>query len=288
MVIQEKLFPSQGQEERIFLLIRKHWFNYTVFFLLSFLSIVPVFVTLFVWVNNPSLALTVGGEITIVALGIFVLSVLAAQLYGFVDYYLDVYIVTDQRVVDISQEGYFKRQISELHLHQVQDVNASVEGIWQTLLHFGDVHIQTAGERENFIFKSIPHPYLVAKQIISLHEAHIERNTTSLKKANIKKEEWVNNDEEKGLPFVELEKQAKGMLDQSKFMDRVKSGGTVTADDIKISDADEKKNKTPKSVKVTNPKPKKVSEVKKDQIKAKDITSENQGELTEGREIDLE
>lgn len=288
MVIQGKLFPSQGQEERIFLLIRKHWFNYTVFLLLSFLSIVPVFVTLFIWVNNPSLVVTVGGEITIVALGIFVLSVLAAQLYGFVDYYLDVYIVTDQRVVDISQEGYFKRQISELHLHQVQDVNASVEGIWQTLLHFGDVHIQTAGERENFVFKSIPHPYLVAKQIISLHEAHIESDAGSPKKTTIKKEEWANNDEEKGLPFVELEKQAKEMLDQSKFLDRVKSGGTITADSFKISGADEKKDITQKNTKVTNPKPKKVSKVKKDETKTKESVSENQGELTEGREIDLE
>jgi hypothetical protein len=117
---------------------------------------------------------------------------------------LDIYIVTDQRIVDISQEGFFKRQISELHLHQVQDVNASVIGIWGTLLHFGDIHIQTAAERENFVFRSVPHSYTVAKQIITLHEAHMEKDVR-LTALQVEPKLLRVNAEDKGLPYEEAE-----------------------------------------------------------------------------------
>ena len=99
---------------------------------------------------------------------------LGLMLYGFVNYYLDVYIVTNKRIVDIKQNGFFRREIAELHLHQVQDVEARVEGFFKTLMHFGTIYIQTAGERENFVFEDVPHPYTLAKQIVELHEAQIE------------------------------------------------------------------------------------------------------------------
>ncbi len=280
MSVREKLFPNQSQEERIFLLIRKHWFNYVIFFFLDFLAVIPVLIALFVWVNNPTLITPVGGQILVIFLAIFVLVVLAAQLYGFVDYYLDVYIVTDQRIVDISQEGYFKRQISELHLHQVQDVNARVEGIWQTLLHFGDVHIQTAGERENFVFKSIPHPYLVAKQIISLHEAHIERTNRRSNRRDVGLGERAR-DSEAELPFGELERQAKNVLGESRFIDRVKYGGMViTQEDRTEKDNIKKLAQNNKILVATDSNTKNDSKVNKK-------VSDSQGELTEGREIDL-
>lgn len=168
------LFPGQLEEEKIILLLRKHWFNYIIFVFLTILALVPIIIGVAYWSLNSDTISNVAKMAILIFDSSFLLSILALQLYGFVDYYLDVYIVTDRRIVDISQNGFFKRDISELHLHQVQDVNAKVDGIFQTVLHFGDVQIQTAGEQKNFEFKSIPHPYRVAKQIIDLHQSHIE------------------------------------------------------------------------------------------------------------------
>ncbi len=278
MPVKQKFFPSQEPGERVFLLIRKHWFNYVTFFFLSFLAVVPVFIAIYIWINNPTIITPDNGQILIIILAIFVLTILAVQLYGFVDYYLDVYIVTDQRIVDISQEGFFNRQISELHLHQVQDVNARVVGFWQTMFHFGDVHIQTAAERENFIFKAIPHPYLVAKQIIKLHEAHIERtNRRIVKKDNSK--EYQEGEEEYDLPFMDLEKQAKTILKKSNLLDRVKYGGMVMVEDGDIErDITPKKSPTTKGKDINS----------KKETKAKIKSSGKQGELMEGREIELQ
>lgn len=206
MIIQKKLFPSQEKGENVFLLIRKHWFNYIIFFLLDLLMFVPVIVLIIYSISNPDFF---GSDVfifLIAILTVFILTILATQLYGFVDYYLDVYIVTNERIVDICQDGLFKRKISELHLRQVQDVSADVTGIWGTLLRFGDVQIQTAAERENFIFKSVPQPYNVAKQILDLHEDYIERLSKTAKTKKYQGEDYVENDEDT-LPYREMDLQ---------------------------------------------------------------------------------
>lgn len=113
-------------------------------------------------------------NITILGSSAYLLFIIGLLLYGFIDYYLDVYIVTNERIVDIAQDGFFRRSISELYLREVQDVSATVKGIFPTTMHYGDITIQTAGERPNFVFKNVPNPYKISKIIVDLHEAAIE------------------------------------------------------------------------------------------------------------------
>lgn len=86
----------------------------------------------------------------------------------FIDYYLDVWIVTNDRIVNIEQQGLFSRTISELDLYQIQDVTSEVSGIVKSAFNFGNVHIQTAGNVQRFVFKSIPNPHEVRKHIVDL------------------------------------------------------------------------------------------------------------------------
>lgn len=174
MPILGKFFPSQRPHEKVFLLLRRHWFTYLGFLAIALITSVPILILIIASINNPDIYSGSFGNILILALFAYLLIVLGTMLYGFIDYYLDVYIITNERIVSIAQNGFFRREISELHLHQIQDVSAKVNGIFPTLIHYGDVFIQTAGERENFIFKSIPNPYRVSKLILDLHEAQLE------------------------------------------------------------------------------------------------------------------
>ena len=96
----------------------------------------------------------------------------------FLDYYLDSWIVTNRRILNIEQNGLFGRTVSELRLYRIQDVTARVNGFTKTMFNFGEVEIQTAGERERFMFEEIPNPNEVAKTILELSETdrtdHIE------------------------------------------------------------------------------------------------------------------
>jgi uncharacterized membrane protein YdbT with pleckstrin-like domain len=110
----------------------------------------------------------------------FTLFVLGASIFflfgllfifqSFMDYWLDVFIVTDKRILDIQQKGLFNRTVSELRMYRIQDVTAEIKGFWRTIFNYGSIYIQTAGEKERFDFADIPRPNDVAKIILELSE----------------------------------------------------------------------------------------------------------------------
>jgi hypothetical protein len=83
---------------------------------------------------------------------------------AWLDYYLDVWIITTERIIDIEQHGLFKREVSEFMLSRVQDVTIQIPNMLAMMLKYGNIDIQTAGER-SFSIKQIPDIY-VAKDTI--------------------------------------------------------------------------------------------------------------------------
>lgn len=65
------------------------------------------------------------------------------------NYYLDLWIITDKRIVSIDQSGLFRREVTTLPFANVQDVTVEQAGIIQTLLNFGTLRVQTAGPATN-------------------------------------------------------------------------------------------------------------------------------------------
>ncbi len=111
---------------------------------------------------GPWLVLLVGAYAAIIWLFLF---------RAFTDYYLNTWLVTSFRIIDADQLGIFKRRVSELHLANVQDVTTEVKGVFQTMLNFGDVLVQTASEEDLFRFENAPRPDHVKEEIMKLVEA---------------------------------------------------------------------------------------------------------------------
>lgn len=162
--------PHQGQNEKIILLLRRHWFIMAEKILLWLAAaIVPSVLMIFLELQlTTDGGGTIAAPLIILALSAYYLLILAFALYNFVDYYLDVWVVTDERIVNIEQRGLFSRVISEQKLDRIQDVTAELQGILPTLFNYGTVYIQTAGEQVRFVFKQIPDPQGVAKKIIKI------------------------------------------------------------------------------------------------------------------------
>ncbi len=85
------------------------------------------------------------------------------------NYYLDAWFITDSRVIDVEQHGLFNRDVSEFRLDKIQDVTLEIKGFLPTMLHFGDIHVQTAGEAREFVIRHVPYPYHVKEIIIKEH-----------------------------------------------------------------------------------------------------------------------
>lgn len=171
-------FPTQRPGEHVVLLLRRHWTVLAgdVVQLIVSLLVPPVILTLIYFYTDftlqPSSLLYV---FVVEGLSLYTLFSFLAYFHDFVDYHLDIWVVTDQRIVSIEQEGLFNRTVSELNLMKMQDVTAEVKGKIQTFLDFGEVYIQTAGEAARFVFSQVPHPSQVAKVILQVHDRLIAR-----------------------------------------------------------------------------------------------------------------
>ena len=78
------------------------------------------------------------------------------------NYYL---VVTNKRVIDIQQIGLFARDIAEIRTENIEDLRVEIVGPIASLLHFGNLHIQSAGESREFVMRNIPDPHKVREAI---------------------------------------------------------------------------------------------------------------------------
>ena len=164
--------PHHKKDKKIILLYRLHPF--ILISKISFWVVVAVMPFLFYLILGkivfPFLSNPLFSPIVILFTTIYYLYVWLFILYTFVDYYLDVWIVTTERIVNIEQKGLFSRTVSEQKIYRIQDVTSELKGFFSTMRDFVTVYIQTAAEKERFIFKQIPAPYSVAIKITKIVE----------------------------------------------------------------------------------------------------------------------
>lgn len=84
-------------------------------------------------------------------------------------------ILTNIHYIQIDQIGLFNRSVNKLHLDQIQDVRGTRKGIFATLLNFGEIEVETAGEHPNFVFKPIADPLNTAEFINECRAKHRNR-----------------------------------------------------------------------------------------------------------------
>ncbi len=162
-------FPNQKPGEQVLLFYRRHWVGVAKIILLAlFFIFIPVFFYIYFARNFDYFHNEVFYGIYVLVNSAFILFVILFTFSNFIDYYLDVWIVTNMRVINIEQLGLFARELSEKDLGRMQDVRSDTRGFWATLLNYGNVVIQTAGEEQNFVFRQIPDPEEAVRKISNL------------------------------------------------------------------------------------------------------------------------
>jgi membrane protein YdbS with pleckstrin-like domain len=159
-------FEGIRAEETVVHLLRRHWIVPLLAIVSFILGVVfPLIVFLIMW-------MFVGfygyGSIIFLAYSMYVLVLWLSLFYTLTLYSLDVWIITNQRIIDSRQHGFFNRTVSELTLSRVQDISIEVGGLIQTFLDYGNLKVQSAGTEEHFLFLQIPHPALIKDEIMKL------------------------------------------------------------------------------------------------------------------------
>lgn len=164
--------PNPEPGEKIILLLRRD--RFIILIQILFWTIVGLG-PLLLWyiLRGLGIELTatpVGDALVKIFLSVYYLYTWLFAFHSFVDYYLDVWVVTNRRIINIEQKSLFMRQSSEQKLYRIQDVTAELRGFFSTIFNYGTVYIQTAGEEQRFIFKQVPDPNGVARKINKLAE----------------------------------------------------------------------------------------------------------------------
>lgn len=172
MLIDQQI-PNKQPGEQLELYLRRHWIylvNHYALYLL--MALIPVSLYSFGERILPDVLEQPLAFAFLFLLGSVYYLYIALFFYStFIDYYLDVWIVTNKRIIAIEQKGLFNRTTSETELERVQDVTAHQKGFFATFFTYGDITVQTAAERIQFVFKQVDNPFDVQARVQALAQS---------------------------------------------------------------------------------------------------------------------
>lgn len=102
--------------------------------------------------------------------GLHVVFVLNFFMTHWVLWYMDAWLITRDRLIDIELISLFNRRMSQIGFNQIQDVRVDVSGYLGNLFNYGNIRVQSAGRDTFFELAAIPKPYRVAQEISNLSQ----------------------------------------------------------------------------------------------------------------------
>ena len=149
-------FETQEKGEPIVLFLRRHWITNVSWILLALgLAIIPLILGLFS--SNPLVdVFPIRFQIYMYIL--WYLLILSFIFEKFLGWFFNIYIVTDERVIDVDFYSMIYKQVASAALDKIEDITYRTGGLGGSLFHFGNILIQTAGQQPNIEFELVPHP----------------------------------------------------------------------------------------------------------------------------------
>jgi hypothetical protein len=159
----QKYFADQFDDEEVLYVFRKHpiVMRKGLIIGMSAWLVGPVYTLALTYLrpnNYPSVTFFFMSLVLSILLGILVL------VPSWISWYFSVFILTDQRMIQVTQKGMFSRSVVDMGLGQIQMVNYEVAGLQETLLGFGTITMQTfVGD---LVIHDLHHPAMIQKKIM--------------------------------------------------------------------------------------------------------------------------
>lgn len=157
-------FDGQRPGEEVVFVFRRHIIAMRKGFYLLLIPLVITAIPPLIWQTNLELfLLPVGGF----ALGLILF------LYHFIMWYFTIYIVTNQRIRQITQKGIFGKDVVELRLSKIQNISYNIPGFSGEIFGFGTIVIQTfVGD---LVIRHVEHPEKTYNKLQDAVNTAIER-----------------------------------------------------------------------------------------------------------------
>lgn len=150
-------------DEEVVEVIHKHWILGLKDLLLPMAAFVVGWIVLYV---IPFRTVAYGA-------GLLSIAALVWWLRNFFDYYLDVWIITNQGIIDLEWHGWFHRQSSRILYSDIEGVSYEIQGLPGTLLRYGTVGIEKISTGSVIRLEAVKRPKQVQKLILKSMEKYL-------------------------------------------------------------------------------------------------------------------
>jgi hypothetical protein len=165
---QPKYFDDQFDDEEVLFVFRKHPIVMRKGLIIASIAVLvgPLYTLALTYLKPDSAPTLTFFFLSIV--GSFVLSGIVF-LPSWISWHFSVYVVTDQRFIQLTQKGFFSRSVVDMSLRQIQMVNYEINGLNETLLGFGTIMMQTlVGD---LVIHEVHHPAKIQKKLLEILRA---------------------------------------------------------------------------------------------------------------------
>lgn len=149
--------------EEINMVIKRHWIVFLllwVYFVVMFIFTITILVMF--WFNVLSI-------FSMVILWLFF------SLFMYVDWLnheLDMYVITNNRIIWVDQVSFLNREVSECNLWQVQEVNSRTKWLFANILNYWTILIQTAWSSTTLKMDLAPDALQKSRKILNIVDAY--------------------------------------------------------------------------------------------------------------------
>ena len=163
-------FETQDDQETVVLFLRQHIIVNVPWVLLALLMIIAPTVIFPFALHIIRLSVHVPAGYIIIAMIWWYVATFGFIVAKFLGWIINIYIVTNERIVDIDFYYLLYKHFAEAELNKIQDISYTSQGIFAALFNYGDVTLETAGETPHLKFEMVPHPDHVVETIRALIE----------------------------------------------------------------------------------------------------------------------
>lgn len=154
----------QDKDEKIVLVLRQHLITQVkkAFTLIAALILIPLVLSFSGFMGALPNKFASAFDIfwVILAFGLLTRS--------FLSWFFNVYVVTDERVIDVDFDSVIHYNVASAKIENIQDVTTKTMGPLAAIFNYGSILIQTAGEKNEFEFDHIPQPAKITKLLNEL------------------------------------------------------------------------------------------------------------------------
>lgn len=141
-------FDGQREGEEVQLVFRRHISTINKGFVFLAVMIGLGVLPLIMWPGDSRMFWVFIGAVVVGLFGLF---------YAYILWYFSMYIVTNERIRQISQKGLFKKTVVDLGLDKILSMSVNVPGPMAGMSRYGTILIQTGVG--DLIISKVPKPY---------------------------------------------------------------------------------------------------------------------------------